>query len=82
MTPVASSVPERYPRGSKRGGGCCGRVLSGCCLGWSVGFSGFPLRHTRGNPGDQFLSIEISLDHMRTGDRKIEALLIDLRISV
>ena len=52
-------------------------------LSWvSVGFSGFPLRHTHGNPGDRFLSIEISLDHMRTGDIKIEALLIDLRISV
>ena len=56
--------------------------MSGCCLGWSVGFSGFPLRHTHGNLGDRFLSIVISLDRMRAGDRKIEALLIDLRISV
>ena len=32
----------------------CVWVLS---LGWSVGSSGFPLRHTHGNPGDRFLSI-------------------------
>ena len=56
--------------------------MSGCCLGWSVGPFGFPLRHTHGNPGDRFLSIEISLDQVRVGDRKIEALPNDLRISV
>ena len=56
--------------------------VSGCCLGWSVGSSGFPLRHMHGDPGDRFLSIEISLDQMWVGDRKIEALPNDLRISV
>ena len=61
---------------------CSGRGVSGCCLGWSVGSSGFPLRHTHGNPGDRFLPIEISLDQMRAGDRKFEALPNDLRISV
>ena len=61
---------------------CCGRGASGCYLGWLVGFSGFPLHHTHGNPEDRFLSIEISLDQMWVVSRKIEALPNDLLISV
>ena len=81
MTPVASPVPEGYPRGSKSGG-----VLRMGCVwvlfDWLVGSSGFPLRRTHGNPGDRFLSIEISLYQMRVCGRNIEALLKYLRISV
>ena len=61
---------------------CCSWGASGCYLGWLVGCSGFPLRHTHGNPGDRLLSIEMSLDQVRAGGRKIEVLPNDLRISV
>ena len=49
------TLPLRTP--SVRG--CCGRGASGCYLTWSVSSSGFSLRHTDGNPGDRFLSIEV-----------------------
>ena len=55
--------------------------MSGCCLGWSVGSSGVPLRHTHGNPGDRFLPIEKLLS-CAGGQQKIEVLPIDQRISV
>ena len=46
-------------------------VRLGVVSSWSVGSSGFPLRHTHGNPGDRFLPIEMFLDHVRVGSRKL-----------
>ena len=78
---LCSGHNTRY-MSNPQGSTCCGRGTSGCCLGWSVGSAGFPLRHTHGRPGDRFLPIEMFLDHVRAGSRKIEVLPNDLRISV
>ena len=58
MTPVASPVPERYPRGLQAWGGVAAGVRNGPCLGWSVRSSGFPLRDSYGDPGDRCLAID------------------------
>ena len=47
-------------------------VRTGSHLSWPVRSSGFPLRDTHGNPGDWFLSIELSFDHVRVGHRKLK----------
>ena len=56
--------------GSRIGSVAAG-VRTGSYLSWLVRSSGFPLRDTHENSGDRFLLIEISLNHMRAGRRKL-----------
>ena len=58
MTPVASPVPECYPRGLQASEGAAAGVRNGPCLGWLVISSGFPLRDSHGNPEDRFLATD------------------------
>ena len=62
-----------------------GGVAAGMCTGprlsWSVRSPGFPQRDTRGNPGDRFLSIEISRSKCGWETEKRDVTESDLSIS-